>query len=214
MDEHVLGWLNAYHDGELQPAPENRVREHLAVCYECRQELTLLEELSSLLHSQPVQAPDPVKATARLMARLPSRAEATSTPASKGFIWWFIPILVVVSALILQIASNMTLILLVVDQLGPGSSLASLFPGLAQTTAPAQTWSTLLSLSIQGNPIAVLGLVDMARRSVDLIFVGVTWQLALVFIYLAWLVIVWNKRSHLLARPAGQMQKPTGSIGV
>jgi hypothetical protein len=213
MDEHIVYWLGAFHDGELQPALENRVREHLAVCFECRQELTLLEELSSLLHSQPVQVPNPVKATARLMAQLPDRAEATSASTTKGFIWWFIPILVVISALILQIASNMTLFMLVVNQLEPGSSLGSLLPGLAQTTAPSQSWSSLLSLSIQGNPIAVLGLVDMVRRSVDLLFVGITWQLALVFVYLAWLVVVWNKRSHLLARPERQMQNHMGSIG-
>lgn len=214
MDEHVLNWLGAYRDGELQAALENRVRDHLAVCAKCRQELTSLENLSGLLRSAPVRGPDPARAAARLIAHLPDREESLSNHASKGTIWWFIPILVVVIALILQIAMSMTLFMLLADWAGLGGSLGSLFPGLAQASISTQSWSSLLDLGLQGDPRAILGLVDSVRQSVDFLFVGLTWQLALAFVYIAWLVAIWNKRSHLLARSAGPMENQSVSIGV
>ena len=159
MDEHVLNWLGAYCDGELQPALENRVRDHLAVCAECRHELTTLENLSSLLRSQSITAPDPVKEAARLEALLPDLTETGASHESKGTIWWFIPILVLVIALILQIATNMTLFMLSADWSSSGDGLAGLLPGLAHTPASSQPWSSLLTLSMEGNLAAILSLV-------------------------------------------------------
>lgn len=214
MDEHVLNWLGAYRDGELQPALENRVCNHLAVCAECRQELTVLENLSGLLQSLPVGGPDPARAAAGLIAHLPDREEMASNHSYRGTIWWFIPILVVVIALILQIAMSMTLFMLSVDLLSSGSGLNGIFPGLAHTTASSQPLSSLLTLSMTGNPTAILSLVGILRQSVDFLFAGLTWQLALAFVYIAWLVAIWNKRSRLLSKSAGKMENQSVSIGV
>ena len=214
MDEHVLNWLGAYCDGELQPALENRVRDHLVVCAECRQELAVLENLSSLLRSQSITAPDPVKEAARMEALLPDLTETGASHESKGTIWWVIPILVLVIALILQIATNMTLFMLSADLLSSGAGLTGLFPGLGHTTASSQPWSSLLTLSMEGNPAALLSLVGLARQSVDFLFAGITWQLALALVYIAWLVAVWNKRSHLLAQSPKQMGSHSVSIGA
>ncbi len=41
--------LGAFHDGELNRASEERVRQHLAVCAECRRELAELERLTGLV---------------------------------------------------------------------------------------------------------------------------------------------------------------------
>jgi hypothetical protein len=214
MDEHVFNWLSAYCDGELELTLQNRVRDHLEVCAECRHELTSLEDLSNLLRSQAIEAPDPVKEAARLEALLPNLAETPESHTSKGTIWWFIPILLLIIALILQIATNMTLFMLSADLLSSGGGLAGLFPGWAHTTASSQSWSSLLTLSIEGNPAAILSLVGLVRQSVDFLFAGITWQLALALVYIAWLVAVWNKRSRLLAQSTKQMVSHSVSIGV
>jgi hypothetical protein len=214
MDKHVVEWLGAYQDGELQPDLASLVRDHLAVCGECRQELASLEALSGLLRSLPVSAPDPVKAATLLKAQLPDRVETISDQPTREAIWWFLPTLVVVTALILQIATQMTLFMLVADWLGFGYGLEELFPGLAQTTTSTLSWSSLLSLSLQGDPTAILGLMNSVRQSVDFLFAGITWQLALAFLYTAWMVVVWNKRSHLLSKPAELVENRSGSIGV
>jgi predicted anti-sigma-YlaC factor YlaD len=213
MDEHVLNWLGAYSDGELQPTLENRVRDHLTICAECRHELVSLENLSGLLRSQPVSTLDPARAASRLIAQLPDREEPTASHSSKGTIWWFIPILVVIITLILQIAMSMTLFMLLTDWAGLGG-LAKLFPGLTHTTASSQSWSSLLDLGMQGDPLAVLSLLDSVRQSVDFLFAGITGQLALALIYIAWLVVAWNKRFSLLVQSPKQMDNYSVSIGV
>ncbi len=214
MDEHVLNWLGAYCDGELQPALENRVRDHLAVCAECRQELTTLENLSSLLRSQSITAPDPVREAARMEALLPDLTKTGASHESKGTIWWVIPILVLIIALFLQIATNMTLFMLSADLLISGDGLSGFIPGLVHTTVSSQPWSSLLILSTEGNPAAILSLVGLVRQSVDFLFAGITWQLALALVYIAWLVAVWNKRSRLLSQSPKQMGIHSVSIGV
>ena len=202
-------------DGELQPAVENRVRDHLAVCDECRQELTSIKNLSVLLRSQSIIAPDPVKEATRLEALLPNLTEPAASHTSKGTIWWFIPILVLVIALILQIATNITLFMLLADWAGLGGGLAGLLPGYtAQATGSTQSMATLLNLSMEGNLAAILALVGSFRQSVDFMFAGVTWQLVLALVYIAWLVAVWNKHSRLLVQSPRQMENQSVSIGV
>lgn len=57
MMDHVLDWLQAYHDGELLGQPLHRVEAHLAQCKSCRAELAALQAFSSLLQESP-PAPD------------------------------------------------------------------------------------------------------------------------------------------------------------
>ena len=53
MMEHVLEWLDAYHDGELHGRQLHRVEEHLAQCEMCRDELESLDAFSALLQESP-----------------------------------------------------------------------------------------------------------------------------------------------------------------
>ena len=46
---HVLDWLQAYHDGELPERQLHHVEEHLAQCESCRADLEALRAFSSLL---------------------------------------------------------------------------------------------------------------------------------------------------------------------
>ncbi|RLC98666.1 MAG: hypothetical protein DRI77_04505 [Chloroflexi bacterium] len=75
MNEHVIPWLGAYHDGELHGGRLQQVEEHLAHCATCRAELGELRALAALLQSSP--APQaltrPDHFVAQVGLRLPRR---------------------------------------------------------------------------------------------------------------------------------------------
>jgi anti-sigma factor RsiW len=74
--------IAALHDRELGREEENRLREHLHICAECREELARMERLSALLRE-----PLPEKAPAALVARLRSvprqRIQAELLPVAR-----------------------------------------------------------------------------------------------------------------------------------
>jgi hypothetical protein len=211
MDKHVIEWLGTYLDGELQPDLSNQVRDHLAICHECRQELASLENLSGLLRSIPVPAANTVKFRARLDAQLPARPVIAISHSSKHIIWWLIPILVLIVMLISQIAFGLTVAILAADQTG-------LLGGLIIDTGPvisqSEPLSSLVIQALEGNLVPFFAIFTSSLGlAVDLLF-SITWQLALAFLYVAWLVAVWNNRSRLLVAPAATLKNHGVSIGV
>lgn len=77
--EHVLDWLPAYHDGELQGRKVRDVEEHLALCESCRAEWEALQTLSALLQESP-SASDllrPESFVAQVELRMPQRPVQT-----------------------------------------------------------------------------------------------------------------------------------------
>ena len=53
MNQHVMGWLGAYHDGELEESRRRQVEAHLQSCEGCRTELNRLRALARLLQASP-----------------------------------------------------------------------------------------------------------------------------------------------------------------
>src|SRR5437868_2872474 len=79
MNEHVLEWISAYHDGELPGDQRRRVETHLAACPTCQAELEALEGLSLRLQAAPplpARTP-PEQFVAQVRLRLPPRAPAS-----------------------------------------------------------------------------------------------------------------------------------------
>ncbi len=92
--EHVLDWLQAYHDGELKNGQARRVEEHLAQCASCRAELEALQAFSALLHESPPAA-DLMRSdrfVAQVELRLPSRPAQTSAQRALETGWRLIPV--------------------------------------------------------------------------------------------------------------------------
>jgi anti-sigma factor RsiW len=54
MNQHVMGWLGAYHDGELEESRRRQVEAHLQSCESCRAELNRLRALARLLQASPL----------------------------------------------------------------------------------------------------------------------------------------------------------------
>ena len=94
MMDHVLDWLQAYHDGELQERQSRRVEEHLAHCESCRAELDALQTISSLLQESPA-ASDLLRSdrfVAQVELRLPRRPVQTTMQRTLEAGWRLIPV--------------------------------------------------------------------------------------------------------------------------
>jgi anti-sigma factor RsiW len=53
MNEHVLDWVGAYHDGELRGDRLRGVEAHLRVCGDCQAKLEALQNLAMRLQANP-----------------------------------------------------------------------------------------------------------------------------------------------------------------
>ena len=94
MMDHVLDWLQAYHDGELQERQVHRVEEHLAQCESCRAELEALQAISSLLQESPAASDllRPDRFVAQVELQLPRRPVQTPLQRTLEAGWRLIPV--------------------------------------------------------------------------------------------------------------------------
>ncbi len=56
MNPHVMEWLEAYHDGEVEGSRRQQVEAHLRSCESCRAELNRVRALAHLLQASPLPA--------------------------------------------------------------------------------------------------------------------------------------------------------------
>jgi hypothetical protein len=94
MMDHVLDWLQAYHDGELQERKVRQVEEHLAYCESCRAELEALQAISSLLQESPAASDllRPDRFVAQVELQLPRRPVKTTLQRTFETGWRLIPV--------------------------------------------------------------------------------------------------------------------------
>ncbi|MCP4519386.1 MAG: hypothetical protein GY824_29670, partial [Delftia sp.] len=93
MSEHVMAWLQAYHDGELASRRLRKVEAHLAGCATCRAELDELRSLTALLGQSPgasVLTP-PARFVAQVGLRLSRRPERPAWQRALETGWRWVP---------------------------------------------------------------------------------------------------------------------------
>ena len=89
MNQHVLEWLPAYHDGELSASRQRQVQDHLATCPTCLAELKDLESLSGLLKTNIApELTSPERFAAQVQLRLPRRPLPSATTSEKTIPRW------------------------------------------------------------------------------------------------------------------------------
>jgi anti-sigma factor RsiW len=155
MNPHVTGWLAAYHDGELPPARQLQVEQHLNDCPTCRAELDSLDQLSSFLKADPVPPHTPApRFAAQVQLRLPRASLppmlqnagqpprwALAIPLALIIVWAFLQAAIFVTAFIFT-AGNV---------LGPGTAFFSNWLGttsLFETGAYLLLFNTVLLVGI------------------------------------------------------------------
>ena len=72
--------VQAYFDGELDPASTAAIERHLEACAGCRCVLRDLEEVRALLRDKIAPVAVPIEVRARIMASLDQESSATTPP--------------------------------------------------------------------------------------------------------------------------------------
>ena len=202
MMDHVLDWLQAYHDGELQERQVRRVEEHLARCEACRAELEALRTFSSFLQESP--AADALMPSEQFVAQvgllLPRRPERTPLQRALETGWRLIPVGLFGAWAFVQALFVVATGVLVAQSI-PGS--ADLLSPIVAST-PGGSWLTGLHC------FTGVGLNDLFEAALCVVgYIGsLEWSVALSTVLLAgigllywgWLASWWIHRQRQSAR--------------
>ncbi len=195
---HVINWLQAYHDGELQGRRQRQVDAHLERCEMCRAELEGLRALTALLQESP--APQglsrPDRFVAQVGLRLPRRPTQSTWQRALETGWRLIPVGLLCAWVFVQAVFLTSRVVLGALELGLGSDVAAtLLPASQQgswldevLSLSSANLSNLSQIALQlfksGGPLgwgATLNLVAM---------------LVIGLLYLSWLASWWARRHH------------------
>jgi len=131
MSEHVMAWLQAYHDGELESRRLRKVEAHLAGCATCRAELDELRSLTALLGQSPgasVLTP-PARFVAQVGLRLSRHPERPAWQRALETGWRWVPAGLLGTLAVGEAVFIVATLLMAALQLGlGGSALADALP--------------------------------------------------------------------------------------
>ncbi len=94
MNQHVMEWLEAYHDGELEEPRRRQVETHLRSCESCRVELGRLQTLARLLQANPLPKglTPPERFVAQVRLQLKPRPARPAWQSVLEMGWRFAPV--------------------------------------------------------------------------------------------------------------------------
>jgi predicted anti-sigma-YlaC factor YlaD len=200
MLEHVVEWLGAYVDGELNSARLVQVEKHLASCPLCQAELASLRQLSELVQASPLpdELPGAERFTAQLMLRLPRQPELPTRQLLSNVTWWLAPAAILGSWVFLQTVFLLSSLVWAAGEVGLlGSAAQFLTP--AEPAAPLMTsvlqWMGLLPGTTS---------VQIAHFSENIgwtVLIQVGLQGILGALYIGWLVVWLSTRRRLKHSP-------------
>jgi len=188
MSNHVMEWLNAYLDGELQGSRLDHVEIHLTECEVCQTELEALENLSDALQQVPVPEFIPAERfAAQVGLRLPHTKPASSERKALEIGWWMIPVGLLASWVFLNTA------FLVGDMLSVANSIG-LLPDVSSwiSFGNAANWSTRLEQFgvLSGNALEfAVSTETFTRTSLP----QISLQVSIALLYLSWIAIWWAR---------------------
>ena len=154
MSEHIMGWIAAFHDGELTGALRQKVEAHIVTCTDCRADLEALKKLSGLLQEAPPlsTALSPERFVSQVRLRMGAQPVRPAWQRRLRTGWWLAPAGVIgmwAFGQAVLLVSGWLMTLMPVLQLSPGmSSLmkATLSWPLGQGLVMILTFDLLLSL--------------------------------------------------------------------
>jgi hypothetical protein len=211
MNDHVIQWLEAYHDGELKGSRAQHVEAHVAGCESCRKELENIQMLSALLTSAPTanNLISPETFVAQVGLRLPRKPEATTWQRIYRSGWRLAPFGILATWAFLQAAIFVTGLFNLGLQIIPGGDQ------IAGLLSP-QSGLTLA----EGLTASNLSLFNLGKFGLDFLWDGSilgwfpTLSLGLTILvgmlYLSWLASWWvresNHKNHR-SIPENQMER-------
>ena len=193
MSKHVIEWLGAYQDGELNGARLKQVEEHLTVCAECRADLDRLQGISALLH-ETAGTPEFIpteRFVANLMLNLPRQPERLQSRKILEIGWWLLPVGLLGIWVFLQITNSLSSLALIASNTG---LLGSNFAWLQGSQAETGWFAALMNLS--GGQIdvflrAVLSYLNNSNVFIENLADQIGLQIFIAILYLGWLAAWW-----------------------
>jgi hypothetical protein len=198
MTEHVMAWLGAYHDGELQGRQLRQVEAHLADCGPCRAELEGLQALATLLQESPAAGDltPPDRFVAQVGLRLPRRPKRPAWQRALYTGWRLTPLGLLGAWAFVQATLAVAGVVLVALRLGLGGDLvAGLLPA-----SPGGLWlAEIFDLSGAGLNGVAQGALRLLQGGGPLGW-GVVLNLGSLgvigLLYWSWLASWWARRRH------------------
>ena len=192
MNGHVLDYLGAYLDGELNLHRRQRVEAHLKDCVICRSEFEGLQQVSHLLQTAPAPEFLPVEQfTARLALQLPRREFAEKPAKRLSLLWWLVPAVLLIAWFFIQTLLSVNGVISVMNQANLVEDTARFF---SQSSSPSLWFSTVIDLfgsSLDGTQISALMFLDRLGALRADIFGQFIWQATIALLYLTWLAVWW-----------------------
>ena len=197
-NEHVITWLPAYHDGELQGRRLQQVDAHLEHCEMCREELSSLRALTALLQTSPAPQAliQPDHFVAQVGLRLPRRPTRPTWQRALETGWRLIPVGLLGAWVFVQVIFLTSNLVLGALGLGLGGDVAA-------TLLPASQQGSWLNGVLN---LSSASLNDLGQIGTQLLNEGgplgwsVTLNMAAMFVigmlYLSWLASWWAIRHH------------------
>jgi predicted anti-sigma-YlaC factor YlaD len=194
MSDHVIEWLNAYHDGELHGHRLHQVETHLAECETCRMELDALQGLSLMLR----EAPEPDFITgerfiSNVNLLLPQKRVASPERQLLEIGWWLIPVGLLAAWIFIGTSALLGNLLSTADAFGVLDGTTSAWiASPAETTA--EVTSTLGQFGVlSGNGLQWAEMTESLTRSA---WPQIVLQVSVALLYLAWFAIWWTRHTH------------------
>lgn len=192
MSNHIIEWLNAYHDGELMGRRLQQVEEHLAECETCQAEFESLQGLSALLNEVPV--PEFIsneRFVAQVNLQLPHRRVVSTKRKVLEVGWWMVPVGLLLAWIFFNTSSFVSDMMSVAYNFGLLDSGAIVL--VAGSESNAYWTSTLGQFGIlTGDSLQWAESTESYTRS---ILPQLIWQVSIALLYLTWIAIWWAQRT-------------------
>jgi predicted anti-sigma-YlaC factor YlaD len=192
MNEHVIPWLGAYHDGELKGHRLRQVENHLAECAACSAELAQLQLLRELLQESP--AAEGLLPAERFVAqvglRMPRHPEKPAWQRVLETGWRLAPAGLIGAWAFVQAVFIVAGIALIVLQVGVGIDVLGL-------EVSRETWLTaglgFLGAELSDASRTILHLLSTLSQGSVLY---ITALIVIGLMYWSWLATLWARHQH------------------
>lgn len=192
MNEHVIPWLGAYHDGELKGHRLRQVENHLAECAACSAELAQLQMLRELLQESP--AAEGLLPAGRFVAqvglRMPRHPEKPAWQRVLETGWRLAPAGLIGAWAFVQAVFIVAGIALIVLQVGVGIDVLGL-------EVSRETWFTaglgFLGAELSDASRTLLHLLSTLSQGIVLY---ITALIVIGLVYWSWLATLWARHQH------------------
>ena len=198
MNQHVMGWLEAYHDGELEESRRQQVEAHLQSCESCRAELSRLRALAHLLQANPLPRglTPPERFVAQVRLQLQPRPAQPAWQSVLEVGWRLVPLGLLGAWGFAQAVFLVSAAVLVALGAGLDGNLAMQWLPSAQDLWAIQVLTLPLSGLEAGTIGTVLQFLGVGWLSMWSFALGTGLLVVIGLLYWSWLASWWVRQQH------------------